>query len=140
MSISKGTYAENRLCSVVSKASGEDPVGSATPFKHCLMVEVEAPWEEDTTKSRGFQKGLWEVIEAARDRGLIGKFTALMPDPEYSRQGHTRFLYFRRPPGPFAAYEKDDFLVPDPELLPAIEALFAGPDELSRFEQHSTLR
>lgn len=136
MTDSKDTYTESRLCSVVSKASGEDPVGSATPFERCLMVEVAAPWEEDVTKSRHFPKRLWEVVEAARDRGLIGKFTAIMPDSEYSREGYTRFLYFRRPSGLFATYEKDDLLVPDLELIPAIEALFAGPGELSRFERH----
>jgi hypothetical protein len=127
---------ESRLCSVLSRANGEDPIGSATPFERCLLVEVAAPWEDDVAGSRHFPKGLWEVIEAAWDRGLIDKFAAVLPDVEYSREGYTRFLYFRRPPGPFAAYEKDDFLVPDAELVPVLEALFTEPDELSRFESY----
>ncbi len=100
------------------------------------MVEVRPPWKYDVSRSRRFPERLWKVVEAVRDRGLIGKFTAIMPDPEYSREGYTRFLYFRRPSGPFATYKKDDFLVPDPELIPAIEALFAGPGELSRLERY----
>ena len=58
--------------------------------------------------------------------------TTLMPDLEYSREGHARVLYLRRPyGGPFVAYEKEEYLVPDGELAPLVEAL---PDGLSRFE------
>ena len=136
MTASEETEAESRLCCVVSKANGEDPAGSATPFDRCLMVEVEAPWEGDVTDSRLFPEGLREVVAGARGRGLLDKFTAIMPDPEYSREGHTRFLHFRKPPGPFARYEKDDFLVPDADLVVAVEALFAGQEGLARFERY----
>ena len=136
MTTRRETHAESWLCSVVSKTNAEDPAGCASSFERCLMVEVRLPWEDEVARSKHFPEGLWKIVEAARARGLIGKFTAIVPDPEYSREGYTRFLYFRRPPGPFAAYEKDDFLVPDAWLVPILEALFAGSDELSRFERH----
>ena len=136
MTASGEIWAESLLCSVVSRSNGEDPTGSATPFDRCLMVEVGTPWEGDVTASSSFPDGLREVVANARSRGLLDKFSAIMPDPEYSREGHTRFLHFRRPPGPFARYEKDDFLVPDDDLVPVLEALFAGPGELARFERY----
>lgn len=136
MTVSGDPRAESRLCSLVSEANGEDPTGSATPFERCLMLEVKVPWERDVATSGLFPEGLREIIEDARARGLLDKFTAIMHDPEYSRAGHSRFLHFRRPPGPFARYEKDDFLVPDAELVPALEALLAGPDELAHFERY----
>ena len=136
MTTSGETQAEGLLCSVVSKANGEDPTGSAAPFDSCLMVEVGTPWEGDVTLSSRFPDGLREIVADARGQGLLDKFAAIMPDPEYSREGHTRFLRFRRPPGPFARYEKDDFLVPDDDLVPVLEALFAGPDELAPFARY----
>ena len=133
----KKTPSERRLCSLVSKANGEDPIGSATPFEACLMVESAQPWAREVAGSRRFPEGLPEFLEAASGgRGPIEKLTALLPDREYSRAGHTRLLFWRRPPGPFAAYEKDDLLVPDGEVVPAVEALLGGPEEISRFARY----
>jgi hypothetical protein len=133
----KETPSERRLCSLVSKANGEDPIGSATPFEACLMVESAQPWAREVAGSRRFPEGLPEFLEAASGgRGPIEKLTALLPDREYSRAGHTRLLFWRRPPGPFAAYEKDDLLVPDGEVVPAVEALLGGPEEISRFARY----
>ena len=113
----KETQTESRLCSLVSRANGEDPIGSASPFETCLMIEVPQPWVRDVAGSRRFPEGLPQVVEAASKGGQIGKLTALLPDREYSREGHTRLIFWRRPPGPFAAYGKDDLLVPDGEVV-----------------------
>ena len=123
--------SERRLCSLVSKANGEDPIGSATPFETCLMVESAQPWARNVAGSRRFPEGLPGILEVASERGQLGKLTALLPDREYSRAGHTRLLFWRRPPDPFAAYEKDDLLVPEGEVVLAVEALLAGPDGTS---------
>ena len=127
---------ERRLCSVVSKEAGEDPAGTTTYFERYLLVEVAAPWKDDVSRSRHFPEGLQELVFAAWNRKLLDRFQAIMPDTEYSREGYTRFLYFRKPPGAFASYEKDDFLVPDDELLPAVKALLDGPEAFSRFERY----
>ena len=132
----KETPSGRRLCSLVSRANGEDPIGSASPFDTCLMVESAQPWARDVAGSRRFPEGLPEVLEAASGRGLIGKLTGLLPDREYSRAGHTRLLFWRRPSGPFAAYEKEDLLVPDDEVVPVVEALLGGPGGISRFARY----
>lgn len=128
-----GALSENRLCSVVSKAAGEDPIGSATPFSACLLVEVAPPWKNDVTGSTRFPEGLAEAALRAQEQGVVGKLTALLPDPEYTREGHTRFMYLRRPSDAFAAYEKEEFLVPREAVLPFVETLSEG--DLSRFEE-----
>ncbi len=110
-------WPERRLCSVVSKAAAEDPAGCGAPFTGYLGVEVAPPWKGDVTKSLRFPEGLWEAVERAQDVGAIGKFTALFPDPAYSREGYTRALYLRKPPGPFAAYLKSEYAVPDDEMV-----------------------
>lgn len=122
---------ERRLCSAVSKKAGDDPAGSGGSFDGYLGIEVPTPWKSQVTESMHLSKELREALERASDAGAFDKFTALMPDPEYSREGHARVLYLRRPhDGPFAAYEKEEYLVPDDELVPLVEAL---PEDLSRF-------
>jgi hypothetical protein len=104
------------------------------------MVEVPQPWHRDVAGSRRFPEGLREVLEAAAEAGLVGKLGGLLPDREYSRSGHTRLLFFRRPAGPFAVYERDDLLVPDGELVPVVRGLLDGAEgtsnEPSRFERY----
>ena len=100
------------------------------------MVESAQPWARDVSGSRRFPEGLQEVLEAASGRGLLGKLTGLLPDREYSWAGYTRLLFWRRPPGPFAAHEKDDLLVPDGEVSPAVEALLGGPGGISSLARY----
>jgi len=127
--------ADGRLCSVVSKASGEDPAGSGAPFGSYLLVEVPPPWKGDVADSPGFSEGLRDAVQGARDAGGIDRFTAFMPDPDYSLDGHTRAFLFRRPEGAFATYEKEDYLLPDDEVVAFVESL-AGEDGISRFGRY----
>ena len=127
---------EERLCSLVSRAAGEDPAGTATPLGTRLIVETPQPWKRDVLGSRYSVEGLQRVVEAAREDGVLGAFAAVLPDREYSRRGHTRVLYLRRPSEPFAVFEKEDFLVPDGELVAAVEALLRGPGRSSTLDRY----
>ena len=136
MTVEKETSRESRLCSVVSKAAGDDPGGTASAFDAYLGIELAPPWKSNVVESRHFPRGIFEPLEKLLQAGTVVKATALMPDPEYSHPGHTRILYLTRPAGgPFANYEKREYLLPDGELVPFIEAL-AEPDGLSRFESY----
>jgi len=126
---------EDRLCSLVSKANGEDPIGSAKAVKTRLIVELPQPWLRNALDSRRLVEGLRPVVECAQDDGLLGAFSAVLPDREYSRNGQTRLLFLRRPEGPFAVYERVDLLVPDGELVAAVGALLEGSG-LGRFGRY----
>jgi hypothetical protein len=128
--------SEGRLCSVVSEANGENLAGYAIPFEHRLLVEVAPPWESDVGASRHYPKGLWEALMVAWRRGSQVGMTAILPDPEYSVEGSTRLVYLRRPDGPFATYEKVEYLLPHEDLIPAVEALFDTKEEVVRFEEY----
>ncbi len=127
--------SERRLCSLVSRANGEDPIGSAKPIENRLIVELPQPWQRDALGSRRLVEGLRPVVEDARDTDLLDAFSAILPDREYSRNGHTRLLFLCKPSGPFAAYEKQDFLVPNGEVAAAAGALLKG-NGLGRFERY----
>lgn len=128
------TGLKSRLCSVFAKAAGDDPAGTATSFGSYLAVEIGLPWREDVAVSTRFPKGLWPAIQDAWGTGIIGSFTALAPDQEYSRDGHVRLMYLKRPVEPFAAYEKYEWLMPAGETVQFVRALVAG--DLSRFERY----
>jgi hypothetical protein len=127
--------SERRLCSLVSRANGEDPIGSAKPIENRLIVELPQPWQRDALGSRRLVEGLRPIVEGAREAGLLDAFSAILPDREYSRNGHTRLLFLRKPSGPFAVYEKEDFLVPNGGVAAAAGALLKG-DGLGRFERY----
>jgi hypothetical protein len=139
-SMERASPYERRLCSLVSRANGEDPIGSATPVENRLAVELPQPWQRDAVGSRRLVEGLRPVVEGARDGGLLDAFSAILPDREYSRKGHTRLLFFRRPAGPFALYEKVDLLVPHGEVVAAAGALLEGlgvPPRFGRYRQET---
>ena len=136
MTIGGERGVEGRLCSVVSRANGEDLAGYGIPFEHRLLVEVAPPWESDVGASRHYPEGLWDALMVAWRRGSQVGMTAIQPDVEYSVAGCTRLIYLRRPNGPFAAYEKKEYLLPDRALVPAVEALFGGAEEASRLEEY----
>jgi hypothetical protein len=137
VSSSSETGPERRLACVVSQDNGEDPAGTGTPFTGYLLVEVAPPWKYDVGESRRFPEGLWEAVKGLWDAGIVEKFTAIMPDPEYSREGHTRVILLRRPSAPFfAAYEKEEYLAPEGEVVALVEALAKEPDGPSRFARY----
>jgi len=118
---------------VVSKAAGDDTAGSGGPFDGFLAVEVAPPWKRNVTESLAFPERLLSAVGGLQDAGIVDKFTGLVPDPEYSREGYARVLYLRKPgEGPFAAYERREYLVPEAELAALTEAL-AEPRDLARF-------
>jgi hypothetical protein len=134
--IGREAEPESRLCSVVSRAAGDDPGGSGTPFSGYLGVEVPPPWKDDVAESPGFPEGLWDEIERVWDAGVIGKFTGLLPDPEYSVEGRVRVLLMRRPSGLAAAYEKSEYVVPRSEVVGLIQSLLE-PDGPTRYERYA---
>jgi hypothetical protein len=132
---------ERRLACSVSQANGEDLAGTGTPFGGYLLVEVAGPWGYDVGQSRDFPEGLWEAVMGLWDAGIMEKFTAVMPDREYSREGHSRAILLRRPGDSFfASYQKEDYLVPEDELVPLVEALSEpeGPSRFARYGENTS--
>lgn len=127
-----------KLCSVVSRGAGDDPIGSATPFDRCLMVEIRPPYQRNAPDSRRFPDGLAEIVDGAMGDGRIQKFGAFMPDREYSTKGLARVFLFSRPgAGPFAAYEKVEALAPMDDLALVVEALVSGDEFPEKYREDS---
>jgi hypothetical protein len=106
--------ADCRFCSAISKANGEEPIGTAATSDYWLIVELPQPWSEipwpDSPQLKPLVASIKELI--LKD-GVRLKPIAIAPDPEYSRPGYTRILYYYRPGELFAQYEKREYIVPD---------------------------
>jgi hypothetical protein len=64
----------------------------------------------------------------------------IAPDPQYSRPGFRRVMFYTRPKGAFARYDKVEYLVPDDRFGALIWAHYEAPDDLPRFEQYRESR
>lgn len=124
-----------QMCSLISRKGGEDPIGTAGSYERYLLVEIPTPWERDASQSRAVSPELREVLAEAERRGLGLRFLALVPDEEMSPPGYTRVIHLRRPPAPFATYEKEDYLVPSSEVAMVASAILLESRDLGSFER-----
>lgn len=134
-----------RLCSVIAKAQGDNPLGSAWAVRRMLALELDLPWPEDFFAARAFPEGMGDTLNALwaehPDTGIL----AFAPDRVHAVPGMARIIDFRYPEPPHAAAERREYLVPteqvgeffprlfvdDPAALqvPGVQAVeFAGRD------------
>jgi hypothetical protein len=60
----------------------------------------------------------------------------IAPDPEYSRAGYRRVLFYSRPEGAFAQFRKTEYLVPEDRYGTLVWALYEAREELPRFARY----
>jgi len=123
-----------QFCSVISKANGEDPIGTAGTHDEWIIVELPQPWSMETWQQDpqiGPIIALFQELIAQQGRKL--RPIAIAPDRTYSQPDHTRILYYHRPAHRFAQYQKQDFLIPTPDIQLFINTLLTQPDQLAPF-------
>ena len=135
MATAQSTRPDARLCSAFSTAADEDPGGSAFSWNRCMIVEVPDPWEAQVHRSRYFPPGVWEVVMSADGSESEAKLHCMLPDDEYSREGHTRIILFSRPRGPFSRFEKSEYLVPTDRTARLVDELLSSSPALGPFEE-----
>ncbi len=123
--------AEQHLCSLYSQANGEDPIGSATPFAYCLIVEIPTPWNRDVWQTSDFTRQIKQTAGLMADGKTPVRLLAMQPEPNLSREDETRVFFYQRPDHPvssplFAAYVRQEYVVPTTELLDFLPALVSG--------------
>lgn len=124
------------MCSLFSLSHGEDPIGSAVVNEHYVVMELPMPWPADAWYTPQLPAGVREVGRIAQENGLDVRSLAIVPDAEYSREGHTRLFHFRRPEGNFSHFDKQEFVLPTELVSELLAALYVGPAALSTFETY----
>ena len=112
-----------RYCSEISKAYGEDPIGSAPRVDHWIVVEFPQPWPTAMFTENPLVKQIFPLIKKLVKRGVMVRPLAIAPDPDYSQPSCTRVIYYRRPARKFAEYAKQEYVVPDDQASPLVMAL-----------------
>lgn len=125
---------QGELCSVYSFAQGEDPIGSATPFSRCLLVEIPTPWDRDVWSTSDKTKAIKRLAGQASRHGDVVRLLAFQPDPNADRAlaNMSRVFVYQRPEaangvGGFSAYAKREYLVPSDDLLTVLPVLLQEP-------------
>jgi hypothetical protein len=128
------TASNCRFCSAVSKANGEDPIGSADTFDQWLILETPLPWAKTIwMQPDPIPPDVHEALAPVWDLNFRFRPLAIAPDSAYSQPGYKRVLYFRRPAAPFAQLEKQEYLLPSDAVASLVTALFLQPETLPRF-------
>jgi len=131
------TLTNCRFCSVVSKTSGEDPIGSGPTYERYLLIETAPPWPSTIwMEPEPMPQTIIDVLNLADECGISLRPLVIAPDREYSRPGYIRVFHYYRPTHLFAQFEKQEFIVPEAELSALGTALVQQPDQLPDFEQY----
>lgn len=128
-----------RFCSVVSKANGEDPIGSAWHYDRWLMIEMPQPWAAALWLEHPVLYIIYERIKVLQQtQGIWLRPLVIAPDREYSSRDYTRVLYYHRPRKRFARFEKQEFLLPVGDRSRGLSEL-VEPLAIALLEQSETL-
>lgn len=134
-----GETARAMYCSLVSRESGEDPIGTAPSHARYLLVEVPLPWECQVEESKHFPPGLAEAVSRFAAAGKPCRLLAFASDAYPVPPGFRRVMYYERPEAPFAFFGKQEYIVPETHLTTLAQALLAGDDNerLSAFSEYA---
>src|SRR5688572_26335407 len=100
------TAPPRRLCSVIAKAQGDNPLGTAWAVRRMLAMELDLPWPEDFFHARAFPEGLGGKLEALWEEYPDTGIVAFAPDRAHAVPGMTRIIDFRYPDPPHGAAER----------------------------------
>lgn len=129
-----------RFCSEISKANGEDPIGTAGTFDHWLILELKQPWSPTMWIEDPMKSVTALIKKLIFKHGITIRPLAIAPDPEYSHTGQARLIYYHRPARLFTEYEKQEFIVPESELSGLASALLKHlmkvPNNLGNFQKY----
>jgi len=135
--MSEQSLADCQFCSVVSKANGEDPIGSAGTHDYWIITELAQPWSEAAWQQNPTMQTILSMLrDAIGNRGMKLRPIAIAPDREYTQPGYTRVLFYSRPALHFARYDKTEYLLPEDQLVGLIQAWLTQSAELAQFETY----
>lgn len=123
------------MCSLVTQATGEDPIGSVANFDRLLVIEVPLPWPRGIRDAPRFPAAVEAALTKADTHGISYRLYGVVPDKVHTPDGLAHLIHTRRPSGAAAmsVYDKEDFLVPHERLGDLVTALLAEPDRLAAF-------
>ncbi|MCX6045539.1 MAG: sucrase ferredoxin [Chloroflexi bacterium] len=136
--------AGKEYCNVLAIQSGLDPAGHAGYFEDAIVIETPLPWKHEMYDTAGaLPQALIDLLALWLERYRAGqpynhRLLMIAPDPEYSRKGYRRVMFYTRDAGPFAQYAKREYLLPKDLFGPFALALYEARHMLAQYEQYRT--
>jgi hypothetical protein len=106
-----------QLCSLVSEASGEDPIGSAWSTSRYIATELPLPWPYEVLSGTNVPAGLKDFVYGLYAKGIYWGFLGIAPDPDVAVEGRTRVIVFDQAPAPASGYAAREYLFPSDRLV-----------------------
>ncbi|MEM1369948.1 MAG: sucrase ferredoxin, partial [Cyanobacteria bacterium P01_H01_bin.15] len=122
-----------KFCSEVSKASGEDPIGSANPSDRWLVMELPLPWTEERFHHDPILHPLHDLLHELFEQGIQLAPMLIAPDREYAVPDRAHLFYYQRSAQAFGSLEKQTFLAPPSAMANLIKTLLCQPENLAQF-------
>ncbi len=132
---------DSRFCSVCARQAGLNPAGSGgAAYEIIIAAELPLPWPLGLfSDAQRMPPEVLDIMahirdEYQRDGTLRIRPLGLAPDDAYTTPGMRRVICWRRPEGPFAQFERAEYLVPEDQLGPLFYALaLEEPERLAAF-------
>lgn len=126
-------------CNHLAIEKGLDPGGHGGSFEKAILIEIPLPWRKDIYQEVGQLPqeafnlmAVW--LQRYYETGLYNQLSLLIaPDAEYSRAGYRRVMFYTRPEGEIATFDKVEYSVPEGDLGGLLWALFEAPDDLAQY-------
>jgi len=132
---------DKAYCNVLAIEKGLDPAGYAGVFDTAFALELPLPWpraillEPDKLPPELVQLiGVYLNMPEEERPSIRPLFIA--PDETYSTPGYRRFIYYTRPAGTFAEFDRHEYLMPEAEVGKLIWALQQAPETVAQFESY----
>ncbi|MEL7039349.1 MAG: sucrase ferredoxin [Cyanobacteria bacterium J06592_8] len=129
---------ECSYCNVISKANGEDPIGTAPLVEQWLILEVPHPWTTNPWKHHPLLPPVVEFLKQWEQLNpkIMLRPMLVVPDEDYSQPGFVRVFHYSRSKVLFSQFEKQEYLVPETELNSVINAVLIQPQKLEQLTQY----
>ncbi|MEM8505070.1 MAG: sucrase ferredoxin [Cyanobacteria bacterium P01_D01_bin.1] len=126
-----------QYCSITSKASGEDPIGTAVSAQQWLFIEVPQPWAKNPWENESAALlALFEKIEKRPRLWRDLRILAIAPDKVDSTKGDRHVFFYSHPSTAAATYTQQHYHIPTEQLSDLIDALVFHPNQLGRFSSY----
>lgn len=129
-------------CNQLAIERGLDPIGYAGDFDDAIIIELPLPWKRNLREQSGILPGelislfdLW-LKQYHEGHGYRHRPLFVAPDPDYSCEGARKVMFYKRPKGLSANFEKFEYIIPEEKLGMLVWSLYETRHLLAEFEQY----
>lgn len=130
------------FCNVMAIEKGLNPAGYADDFDDMILIEIPLPWKRDIYQQAGKLPqeaidllALW-LQEYYDTQKYPHRALLIAHDPEYSKKGFHRVMFYTRQTGDIVGFDKVEYQVPTDALGGLLWALYQAHEDLPHFDQY----